>query len=454
MKLEEYSSLQAEQSVLGIVILESNVFEDIQLLISSKDFYYSQNKIIYENMLQLYKEVKKIDLLLLIEKLRNTGLLESVGGISYITRLSTMVCVTSMYKQYCKVIKDMAIKRKIKIELESLLDNLKEKDVSDIVENLERTTEVANNVKSFSSLYTSFGNVNTRNEIEKLSTGFLRVDRALNGLEVGALTIITGEPSTGKTTILNQIIAHNMAKGEKVLMYSGELPQRKIKGWFTVTAANEKHIYEYVDDFGVKRYGVNKQGAELIEKWANDKLYVFNDDSKPSLKNLTGAITSLHRETGARLVVLDNLMTMVTDNVSSDKYQRQIDIASTMKNLAKKLQIVIILVAHANKESAKNKEPHMFDISGASEVPGLADYILKTMRTIVKDKETGEVIGDQTALYISKNRNEGVQGMGIKTYYNKKRRRFETEDRTELNANYGYDESDKFQQVDVDDLPF
>ena len=95
----------------------------------------------------------------------------------------------------------------------------------------------------------------------------------------------------------------------------------------------------------------------------------------------------------------------------------------------------------------------MFDISGASEIPNLADYILKTMRDVKKD-EYGNEIADKTVLFISKNRAEGEQNVGIRTYYNKKRRRFETDDRTELNVNYGYDENDKFEQVSTNDIPF
>lgn len=214
-----------------------------------------------------------------------------------------------------------------------------------------------------------------------------------------------------------------------------------------------KYIYEYVDTFGETRWGVTEHGVKLISEWANDKLFIFRDKSKPTLKNIVGSIRSLHRETGARLIILDNLMTMITEKSYSDKNQKQIEIVSAIKNVAKELGLVIILVAHSNKESTKNKEPHMFDISGASEIPNLADYILKAMRRIEKD-EYGEVIADKTALFISKNRMEGIQGIGVRTYYNKKRRRFETDDRTELNVNYGYDESDNFEQVSADDIPF
>lgn len=453
MELNELSSLEAEQALLGAILLESSIFSEVKTLISSKDFFYKQNRIIYENMIQTYDKEGKVDLVILMQNIKDNGLLDATGGMSYLTKLTTVTYLTSMYKQYCRMIKDMAIKRLLKDQLQDQINNLSKMDVSDIADNLDKIKNITDGAGAFSSLYKSFGQIISQEGEEKLSTGFLRVDRALYGLELGSLLVITGEPSSGKSTILNQIIAFNLKNGEKALIYSGELKETKVKGWFTTTVANEKHIYEYVDQYGKTRWGVTKYGADLISKWADDKLFIFKDNSKPSLKNIIGSIRSLHSETGARLIILDNLMTMTTEKSYSDKNQKQIEIVSAIKDLAKELGLVIILVAHANKESAKSKEPHMFDISGASEIPNLADYILKTMRDVKKD-EYGNEIADKTVLFISKNRAEGEQNVGIRTYYNKKRRRFETDDRTELNVNYGYDENDKFEQVSTNDIPF
>lgn len=453
--MEEYSDLLAEQSILGAVILDSETFEDIKGIITPEDFYHVSNRLIFNSMIDIDKDNVAIDIVLLVENLKNKGLLEECGGISYLTKLSTIVPLPSKWKYYCDIVKNMSIKREIKLKLENILKNLKEKDMENIISDLENIKYVAEGVKSYSNLYTSLNQVNTQTKEDKLSTGFLRLDRVLNGLQVGTLCVLTGEPSTGKTTILNQIAAYNLSRGEKALIYSGELPQRKIKGWFVCTAADEKHIYDYMDEYGVTRSGVTAYGVELIDKWTKDKLFVFNDEGKPTLENLTGAIKSLHKETGARLIILDNLMTILADSHSVvDKFQLQTIIVSTLKNLAKKYNLVIILVAHASKKSSENRTPHMFDVSGASEISNLADYVLKLIRTISKSKETGEIINDSTVIWISKNRIEGEQGLGIKLKFDKRRRRFETEDRTELNVKYGYDENEKFEQIGTDDIPF
>ena len=450
--MEEYSNLKAEQSILGAIILEPGILEDIKILINQNDFYYIQNALIYKEMLEIEKNNKEIDILILIEKIRSNGLLEEVGGISYLTQLSTVVPACSRYKTYCNIVKELSTKRKIKADVENLLQDLKENDITDTLDRLDRIKDTASDVNAFSSLYKSVSQVNTQRRIEKLSTGFLRLDRALNGLEIGTLMIVTGEPSTGKSTILNQIIAHNISKGEKAFLYSGELPQNKIKGWFTATVVNQEHIFEYVDEYGQERYGVKEYGGQLVDSWAQNKLFIFNDDCKPTLKNLVGAITNLNKEYGVRLVVLDNLMTMITDNFITDKNQRQTEIVSCFKNLAKKLGIAIILVAHANKESSKQKEPHLFDISGASEIANLADYVIKTMRKKETKADGSEIEG--TCLFVSKNRITGEQGMAIKTYFNEKRRRFCTDYGNEIEENYGYNVDESFEQVSSDDIPF
>ena len=97
-------------------------------------------------------------------------------------------------------------------------------------------------------------------------------------------------------------------------------------------------------------------------------------------------------------------MTMITDDPGSDEYKKQKYLVNNLKKLAKKYELVIILVAHANKKSAENRIPNMFDVSGAAEIVNLADYVLKAIREIKRDDETNQIISDESCLWIAKNR--------------------------------------------------
>ena len=94
----------------------------------------------------------------------------------------------------------------------------------------------------------------------------------------------------------------------------------------------------------------------------------------------------------------------------------------------------------------------MFDVLGASEVVNLADYVLHSQRNIIKSKETGEIIADTSGIYISKNRIEGIQGVGMDTIFDKTRKRFYTEGGNELRRDYCY--RSKYEQVKAEEMPF
>ena len=139
---------------------------------------------------------------------------------------------------------------------------------------------------------------------------------------------------------------------------------------------------------------------------------------------------------------------------TASTYKKQKYLVNNLKNLAKAYNLVIILVAHEKKKNKDDKrnEVDMFDVLGASEVVNLADYVLHSQRNIIKSKETGEIIADTSGIYISKNRIEGIQGVGMDTIFDKTRKRFYTEGGNELKRDYCY--RSKYEQVESEDMPF
>ena len=451
----EIFNLEAEQSILGSIILEGDLNGLEGINFKSEDYFMEQHRIIFLSMLEISKKNKPIDLITLMEELKKNNMLEQVGGISYLTGLSTIVPTTSNIKYYAEIVKDLSTKRKLLNKINEVANNIGSIDNSTIISELEEAKNIVENTTKYESMFTNFGDIKTQKNTKSLATGFLKLDRALHGLEYGTLTTLTGEPATGKSTILNQIIANAISNNEKVFLYSGELPQNKIKFWFNRTVANASDLAMFVDEYEKEKYYCKSYTSNLIDKWANDKLFIFNDQEKPSESNLIGSITYLAKYKGVRLVVLDNLMTMITDNPTDNEYQKQKYLVNNLKNLAKKYDLVIILVAHANKKSKENKNPNMFDVAGASEIVNLSDYVLKTVRDITIDKNTGEE-ENHNSIHILKNRIEGVQGVYLKTYFDDIRKRFYTDIGTELEKDYGYDpksKQHKFKEV-YENIPF
>lgn len=449
------ASSELEQSIIGCILLDNykslEMIKDLNL--KESDFYYDDIRILFNSVMALDSRGEKIDILTLAEFLERENMLQSIGGYPKITATTTMVSNVESIKFYINKIKELSNKRKIIQEINDLSTDIETLTLNDIENKLTSIKDIASDTVRFDNMFTSASDIKEITKVKSLSTGFNKLDRALHGLEYGTLTVLTGKPSTGKSTILNQIIANSLYYKIPVFLYSGELPQKKVMAWFKMTVANSEDIKEYTDEYGATKYGLDVEASKLIQDWSKD-LYIFNDNEKPSEANLINTIKYLNREKGVKLVVLDNLMTMITDDPTNDEYTKQKHLANSLKKLAKTYNLVIILVAHEKKKNKDDKRNgvDMFDVLGASEVVNLADYVLHSQRNIIKSKETGEIIADTSGIYISKNRIEGIQGVGMDTIFDKTRKRFYTEGGNELKRDYCY--KSKYEQVKAEEIPF
>lgn len=441
--MEKLTNLQAEQSILGSLLLDpSLVYKLKEKSIKVSDFYYEYNKIILKVIRKLNQENKPIDLITITEELKAIGKLEACGGINYITSLSTIVPTVRNIEYYIDIVRELSLKRNVDREIISISEDIEVMELSDIVNVMDKVKESLLNNKKVEDLYIDASTIKRdKGARRNLKTGFNKLDNYLGGLTYGTMTILTGEPSSGKSTILNQIIANTIQNNHKVFIYSGELPSYQLMEWFVRTVVNGYHLKEYENKQGEKYKDVTDYSWELVLEWVKDKFFVYGQDSKATENNLLMTIEYLHNKKGVRLFVLDNMMTIQSDG-SKDKYSKQEDMAINLKSLAKKYGLVIILVAHPNKGSSQNNEHSMYDVSGASEVVNLADHVIKTIRN-KKDDE------DKSFITILKNRTTGKQNIIFQIYFDNERKRFYI-DGSELEKDYGYDANKQFVQVGIE----
>lgn len=441
--MEKLTNLQAEQSILGSLLLDpSLVYKLKEKSIKVSDFYYEYNKIILKVIRKLNQENKPIDLITITEELKAIGKLEACGGINYITSLSTIVPTVRNIEYYIDIVRELSLKRNIDREIISISEDIEVMELSDIVNVMDKVKESLLNNKKVEDLYIDASTIKRdKGARRNLKTGFNKLDNYLGGLTYGTMTILTGEPSSGKSTILNQIIANTIQNNHKVFIYSGELPSYQLMEWFVRTVVNGYHLKEYENKQGEKYKDVTDYSWELVLEWVKDKFFVYGQDSKATENNLLMTIEYLHNKKGVRLFILDNMMTIQSEG-SKDKYSKQEDMAINLKSLAKKYGLVIILVAHPNKGSSQNNEHSMYDVSGASEVVNLADHVIKTIRN-KKDDE------DKSFITILKNRTTGKQNIIFQTYFDNERKRFYI-DGSELEKDYGYDANKQFVQVGIE----
>lgn len=422
-------NLEAEQSVLGAILIEPKSFRvgnEVNLCIT--DFYHPQHQTIYAHMKLLVESNTPIDLITLYDSLKKHNDIEKAGGFGYISSLSTIVPTPDNVIYYMKIVKDFSTKRDLSSMLSQTTNNIKAMDNKELLSFSDelKTTLLDNTTVDDLIIDASTIPLKSQN-INAIKTGFNQLDASIGGgLNMGTLTVLTGNPGTGKSTFLNQLIANALDQNFNTFLYSGELTSQMCMEWFSKTVANPEHLAIWHDNFG-KHSQIVEEGFSLIQNWINNRFFLYSKDAKPDEINISHVIEYLAVKKNVKLFVLDNLMTL--EFSGTDKYEKQILIVKTLKNLAKKYDLVIILVAHANKSSYMNRESHVFEISGASEIPNLADYVLKASRENEKPV---------TYILILKNRITGTIKEKISLSFSKERKRFFTKGKLELTKDFGY----------------
>ncbi|MCC3868932.1 DnaB-like helicase N-terminal domain-containing protein [Terrisporobacter mayombei] len=439
-------NVEAEQTVLGAILLNPSLISIASKRIDVDTFYKEVHQKIFKNMLSIHIQGKPIDLIILIEELKGNDELEEVGGVEYITSLQTIVPNYSNIGYYLDLLIDKN-NRRVAIGLLNILnDKLYNDKIETVKTDIESIKSIFSNNKSIEQLYIEASDIKRgKNNNFYIPTGFSPLDNMLGGGFRGtSLNILTGVPGSGKSTIINQILAGVILEGNKAFLYSGELPEEDLMFWFNRTVANDYHIEEKTSKKGKKYIDITDYSWNLISKWLKGKFKIYGSNSKANKENILSVIEYLSINQDVKFFVLDNLMTF--DIGESDKqYQQQKQLCLSLKQLAKKYKLVILLVAHP-KKPAKGEKPNMYDISGASEIVGSADTVLR----IERNKNDGD---EETKIIVLKNRWGGITNRAFNIYFNEYRKRFYT-NQEELTVDYGYDLNKKFTQVACNELPF
>lgn len=437
-------SVEAEQSILGAMILDNNVASLVIKKIETKHFYKEVHKAIFEGMVNLINKNKPIDLITLTEQLKFNNKLNGIGGVSYITSLSTIVPTTSNVNQYIEIVLEKYARRQAITVTSDIMDKLYNGRMKELEMDTESLKNILINNKKIENMFVNASEIRrNKKSSEFISTGFKALDNFLGGgFKCTSLTVLTGEPGSGKSTILNQIIAGALSDNNKSFLYSGELPGSDLMFWFKRTVANEHHIIEKTSRSGNKYNDITDYCWDLISEWIDGKMFVYGDDSIANKSNMLSTIEHLAINKGIKLFVLDNLMTFDIGE-ETKQYREQKQLCLSLKQLAKKYGIAIVLVAHPKKPSDKDK-PSMYDVSGASEIVGCADTVIRTVRP--------EDENQASKILLLKNRWGGDTNKAFSVNFDKIRKRYYTNG-SELERDYGYDVSKEFSQTEIDN-PF
>ena len=394
------NNLEAEQAVLGSILLDNEAVYRIMEIVRIEDFYRPSHRIIYAAVLELLEKSEPVDLVTLTNHLETRGDLETVGGRTALTSLVDGVPTAASVGPYATIVREKSVLRKlIQVateivsqgygdagEVDHFVDQA-EKMIFDIAQNKisQSLYKVADIVRD---TYAAIEEQYERKEaVTGLSTGFVDLDRLTSGLQPSDLIIVAGRPSMGKTALaLN--IALNASRAGKVPvaifsleMSKEQLVQRLICQDARVDASKLRTGFLSRDDWS----RITAAAGQLAET----DLFIDDTPATSSLA-IRAKARRLHREHGLGLIVVDYLQLMRGVGKVESREREISEISMSLKALAKELHIPVIALSQLNRmvENRRPPIPQLADLRESGAIEQDADLIAFIYREEVYDKET------------------------------------------------------------------
>ena len=407
--MEETTTLphnkDAEEFILGAVLLENSAMDEIIDVLSSVDFYSERNKMLYEEMLVLRDKGIPIDYITLAESLDRKGKLEKAGGAAYIGQLTDRVPTTSDIGYYAGIVKDKAIIRSLITGASEIVKIARTNagDVSDAVESAEKiifniNREIRNELSGLikakelvNSLYDKIKLI-SEGSIEEggTKTGFSDIDtRLMGGIHSSDLIVIAGRPGMGKTSLAMNIAEHiAVYENKPVAIFSLEMArdQLLLRILSSISSVPQSRLRD-------SRYLKSEEWLELTK--ASAKIYdapmYIDDTAGISPMEIRAKLRRLAiKEKDLALVVVDYLQLMKIKGRTDSREQEISEISRSMKAIAKEFKIPVIALSQLNRnvEARGDKRPMMSELRESGAIEQDADIVLLIYRDEVYNQET------------------------------------------------------------------
>jgi replicative DNA helicase len=410
-------SVEAEQSVLGGLLLEASALDKIADLMSADDFYRQEHRLIYRQIVRLSELAKPVDVITVAEALEIAGELDKVGGLPYLGSLAQNVPSAANIRRYGEIVRERSIMRKlveVGTDIAASAFNPTGRDAAQLLDEAEsKVFEIAEAgskgkqgfmamppllTQVVERIETLYGRDN-HSDVTGMATGFTDLDRMTSGLQPGDLVIVAGRPSMGKTAFSINI-AENVAleSNKPVAIFSMEMgaSQLAMRMLGSVGKLNQHDLRTgrlQDDDWGRLTHALGK---------LNDAPIYIDESAALSALELRARSRRLHRQNdGLGLIVVDYLQLM-SSNAGKNSENRATEISEisrSLKALAKELHVPVIALSQLNRslEQRPNKRPVMSDLRESGAIEQDADLILFIYRDEVynsdsPDKGKAEII--------------------------------------------------------------
>ncbi|MGM9986854.1 MAG: replicative DNA helicase [Bacillaceae bacterium] len=394
-------NIEAEQAVIGAILIDPNAFTTASELLLPPDFYRVAHQKIFEAILSLNEQGEPIDLVTLTTQLADKNELEEVGGVSYLSELTGAVPTAANVEYYARIVEEKSVLRRLIRTATSIVTESfeREDDVSGLLhESEKRIMEVAQrkNSGSFKDikdvLVEAYNKIEilhaNRGEISGIPTGFVDLDAKTAGFQPNDLIIVAARPSVGKTAFaLN--IAQNVATktDENVAIFSLEmgadqLVMRMLCAEGNINAQNLRTGTLEEEDW--------KKLTIAIGNLAKAGIYI---DDTPGIRinDIQAKCRRLKQEHGLGMILIDYLQLIRGNGRSGENRQQEVsEISRTLKELARELKVPLIALSQLSRgvEQRQDKRPMMSDIRESGSIEQDADIVAFLYREDYYDRES------------------------------------------------------------------
>ena len=267
-------------------------------------------------------------------------------------------------------------------------------------------------------------------DVDGVTTGLKAIDDELMRLFFGTLTIVSGQPGSGKSSLLTQLACNSLDNDISTWLFSGELPNGVEKSWFNYIFAGPRNITDAISRRGNPYKKISTTTLAEINKTYKGRWHIYRDDYDNTLDKLIASMTDTVRKYGARCLILDNFMCIDTET-SEEELRSQTDTIKKLIEFAKKYQVAVILVCHPRKMDA-GTNVGIYDIAGTSNIVNLAHRTIGLRRVTDAERENAakysekrrQLLKYDVIVTIVKDRMFGRQNIDVGLYYDPASRRF------------------------------
>ena len=409
-------SLEAEQSLIGGLMLDNMAWDKVGDMIAEMDFYRDDHRRIFRHISRLIEQGKPADVVTVYESLEKNNESEAAGGLAYLGEIANSTPSAANIRRYAEIVRERAVLRKLVTvgdDISSSALNPKGKDAKELLDKAEAAIfeiaeQGARQRTGFVSLQPLLGQVvdriqelydkNNHSDVTGVPTGFRDLDIKTSGLQPGDMVIVAGRPSMGKTAFALNIAEHvGVETRLPVAIFSLEMPGTQLAMRLLSSVGR-------LDQHRVRTGRLNDDEWQKLTyslgKLHDAPIHIDETGSINSI-DLRSRARRLAREYGGKLglIVIDYLQLMTSTREGENRATEISEISRSIKSLAKELSVPIVALSQLNRslEQRPNKRPVMSDLRESGAIEQDADVIIFLYRDEVynpdsQDKGTAEII--------------------------------------------------------------